>query len=256
MFFNLSIVLDADGDLHLNPLSSYRHRYRLHQAYSQYPRLNFAADIASTICLTGLVATVAWFGYTLTTYQANSRPVSPDIASTLSPQVAVNQNDKLGTQITESVAKAAKTESVITAANKNTGEVEIPAAATIAANGNSATGNNSVFSFPQREGKIYESDWIFLLPADKYIIQFGSSANRDLLYAEANAFPTGPIAIYPFMKSATSRIVYGYSSGVYNSRQEATRALEILPREAVTNSPWIRPVGALQKQIKELSIDS
>lgn len=225
----------------MNPLSSYRQRYRLHQAYSQYPRLNLAADICSTACLSTFVAASFWFGYSVMTHQpeaANqtaSRPGSNELA------VAVNS------------APHSDSEFAV-------GDVEIPAVASVVTEDQLALASASVSAnlhlaaVDQRE--IHESDWILLLPTDKFVIQFGSSPDLDLIYAEAKAFPTGPVAIYPFKKTPTNRVVYGYSSGIYDSLEEAQRAIESFPKSIVTYGPWIRPVGALKQQIMNLSVES
>jgi hypothetical protein len=238
--FIADFFANVDGAIFVNPLSSYQHRYRLHQAYSKYPRLSLLGDITKTACLCGFVAAVAWFGFTVSTHDNNASIIAANVNKPVNNAIDA---------ITPSGNNPAVIASVENAPSALSGDVEIPAVASTTTA--VLASNPSPLSTEERQ--IYESDWIFLLAADKFVIQFGSSSDRALVYEEANAFPTGPIAVYPFKKTPSDKLVYGYSSGVYNSLQDAQRALSTMPKDLQERDPWIRPVGRLQKRIMQLS---
>ena len=231
----------------MNLLSSYRHKYYLHQAYSRYPKVAFAADLAKAATFTGFVAMVGWISYSLSVHQSDSvfENISQLARSVEVTNPLVNED--------ESFRPYAK--------------VEIPAASTVTqgvvpvplANGNATKptiASVTETTSPTDQKIIYTSGWISRLPADKYIIQVASSTDRELLLKDALAFPYGPVAIYPFNKSKRKTVIYGLSAGVYNSFDDARRAFDILPEEVVANGPWIRQISTLKKQIQKLSVDS
>lgn len=232
----------------MNPISSFRHRYRLYQAYSQYPLISISCDLAKTGCLIGLISASSWFGFSVVTQQKHlqTRPNSLSVAS------HTKQADNLdnATDITFSTVDRSKQQML-------EGDVEIPAVAT-SESGRLTTAiikniKPIAMEFKSDHKHIYDENWVFILPADKFVIQFGSSLDRERLYADATAFPTGPVAIYPFKKTPSDRIVYGYSSGIYNNLDDAQRALQTFPKTVLANRPWIRPVDALKKQIMEVT---
>jgi len=250
----------------MSPLAYYRRKYRLHKAYSRNPRRAMASDILKSFSGIGLVVAISLTGYLLITRQnhqldqnetrvvkqrapitvANTTPV---IANALVPVLAA-ETPETGTtvanltaaNVTANSTAANSTAADSTAANSTTGEV-LPVPKSAYKDPNSFNSTNP----------IHGSEWVFQLPDDKFVIQFGTSPDRQLLLEEARAFPTGPIAIYPFKKTPSSQPVYGYSSGIYNSLDEALLALETMPKALVAYGPWIRPIDELKQQIKKTS---
>jgi len=215
----------------MSPLAFYRHKYRLHQSYSRYPRITMVSDILKSAGLFGIVAASTWFTFSVMMQQSHSGSHIE-----VSTQFAQNK-----TEVDELIGKVAT--HPISAA-----EIEIPA--TLSTRGN--TGLNLVSNV----SVIYESKWILQLPDDKFVIQLGSSANKALIEIEAKALPTGPVAIFPFKETPSARPVYGYSSGVYDSLDDALQAIDTMPKSLVANGPWVRPVSQLKTQIRRLSIGS
>ena len=237
----------------MNFLSRYRHKYYLHQAYSRHPKLSFATDLAKTASFAGLIAMIGWFTYSLTTNQSDSTLENisqlAELGETTNP--VDNKNELLQLDVKVEIPAAASTvEPSNVPATTTTGTTK----STLAAAQKKAAVTESLSVSDQKI--IYTSGWVSRLPADKYIIQVASSTDRELLLKDALAFPYGPVAIYPFNKSKRKRVIYGLSAGVYNSFDDARRAIDILPKEVVANGPWIRQISTVKKQIQNLSVDS
>ena len=232
----------------MNFLSSYRHKYYLHQAYSRHSNLAFATDLAKAATFTGLVAMVGWVSYSLAAHQPDSafnNPSQPTQSAESGKPVA-NENEPYKQYDTVMVAASASTDTLagVIAKTAPVKATKLPAVAV----------TETPSSTDQKI--IYTSGWISRLPADKYIIQVASSTDRKLLLEDALAFPYGPIAVYPFSKSKSKQVIYGLSSGIYNSFDDARRAFNVLPPEVIANGPWIREVSTIKKQIQRLSIEN
>jgi septal ring-binding cell division protein DamX len=237
-----------------NLFSSLSHRYRLHQAYSRHPRLAFAGDIARNLCFVGLMAAIPWFIYATVAQQNNSPRTS--IASISTPQNAPITTQAPEVKHTE-IALASTVEAINTATTETElpilqpVDIEVPAVAKPNQQDNQLAdiSNAKVLTVATDPQHVYDAEWIMLLPEDKFTIQFGSSPDQRRLFEEARAFPSGQVAMFPFKKTPSNRLVYGYASGVYSSLDAAQRAIRKMPKSIVARGPWIRPIGSLKKQI-------
>ena len=101
---------------------------------------------------------------------------------------------------------------------------------------------------------IVDEQWINELNPNHFIIQYGSAMDLELL----NNFITRinndeEIAIYPYRKTPSGRLVYGIATGVHTNRQAALASLDELTTEARAYKPWVRPVKELIKEINEVA---
>lgn len=234
--------------------SSLSHRYRLHQAYSRHPRLAFAGDIAKNLGFFGLMATIPWFIYA-TTVQKND-PTHTSVAAVNAPQnLPVTTPVVTTAQVASTDAVIAKPVKTIEATPLKPIDIEIPAVAKPGPKDNQLAdiSNAKVLTVATDPQHVYGAEWIMMLPEDKFTIQFGSSPDQRRLFEEARAFPSGQVAMFPFKKTPSNRLVYGYASGVYSSLDAAQRAIRKMPQSVVARGPWIRPVGALKKQISAVT---
>ena len=230
----------------MNFLSSYRHKYHLHQAYSRHSKLAFATDIVKAATFTGLVAMVGWVSYSLAAHQPDSAFNNTSQLAAESGKPVANENEPFKHYAKVMVEASASTDTLAGVAAKTAiVKTTKPTAAAVTETPSSTD-----------QKIIYTSGWISRLPADKYIIQVASSTDRKLLLKDALAFPHGPIAVYPFSKSKTKKVIYGLSSGIYNSFDDARRAFNVLPPEVLTNGPWIREVSTIKQQIQKLAIEN
>lgn len=102
--------------------------------------------------------------------------------------------------------------------------------------------------------QVQQWDWILEQNGNHYIIQLGSSINKEKLYESAVNFDTeAPVAFYPFRLNRDEKIVYGYALGIYNSFDSAKEAVASLPQRVQNFGPWIRPIDDLQRQIASTS---
>lgn len=100
---------------------------------------------------------------------------------------------------------------------------------------------------------LHNESWLLAQDREKFTIQFGSSPDRQLMLDYARSFANdAPLSLYPYKKTPTNRPIYGLARGIYNSLDNASKALDTLPSELKTFSPWIRPIGKLQDQIRKL----
>ena len=240
----------------MSPLAYFRRRYRLHRSYSRHPRLSLASEILSTVGV-GIVAVgLSALGYSMLTkrnqvpVQSQLNPVvtQQEVTQPVVTQQAVTQQENITEETIqqESATVIGSTPVIVTA----TAKVPTAKILTDVAQQESIP----VALDPLRDAdQVFGSEWILQLADDKFVIQFGTSPDRALIEQEARAFPDPPVAIYPFKRTPSSRLVYGYSSGVYDSLDEALRIVETLPQALVAYGPWIRPVAQLKEQIKRLS---
>ena len=215
----------------MNPFYIFRRRFRMHKSFSRNPRKSMLTDIAGTVFLIGFVAMSAWLSLSVITDNDPALQVS-----TATPSNALVQGNL-----------APETNGV------TNGVVAKNTVANTSANGSQTVESADKPGYPTNEDNIYESNWIFQLPDEKYVVQFGSSTNREQLYEDAKLFPVSPVAFYPFRVTQSERVIYGYAAGVYASLDEANLAIAALPPALVQREPWIRPVGELKKQIMAVS---
>jgi septal ring-binding cell division protein DamX len=185
------------------------------------------------------MAAIPWFIYATVAQQNNSPRTS--IASISTPQNApITTQAPINTATTETELPILQPV-----------DIEVPAVAKPNQQDNQLAdiSNAKVLTVATDPQHVYDAEWIMLLPEDKFTIQFGSSPDQRRLFEEARAFPSGQVAMFPFKKTPSNRLVYGYASGVYSSLDAAQRAIRKMPKSIVARGPWIRPIGSLKKQI-------
>ena len=98
--------------------------------------------------------------------------------------------------------------------------------------------------------KLVGEEWIDGLDPKAYIIQFGSSPDSGILEDLIPSINVGkPIAMYRFKNDLNSDPVYGIATGVYESLDKATAAIEYFPPEARTYDIWVRSVVLLKQSM-------
>ena len=86
---------------------------------------------------------------------------------------------------------------------------------------------------------------------------YGSSVDLELIEEFIPVINNAEkIAIYPFKKTPSGRLVYGIATGVYTDLDTALASLDDLPAEARAYEPWVRPVNELIKQINFVMQDA
>lgn len=203
------------------------HQYREYRAYNKYahPFMFFAIDSVKNICQLALVTAVTWQGYSALNNYSYAPANKENIGLTATAPASMN---------------------VVVRQTANNAVMEVLASA------NDATATNSDVEAKNNAFKINGQEWINKLPAGKYTIQIESSPDKQLLYSSARSFTDSPqLAIYPFKKTPSNRNVYGLSTGLFDSFEQARIAVSTLPEEVVNFGVWIRPVGVLQKQIRK-----
>ena len=98
-----------------------------------------------------------------------------------------------------------------------------------------------------------DGEWVTRLNPEHFIVQYGTSPDLELLEEFIPIINNEEeIAIYPFKKTPTGRLVYGIATGVYTDLDTALESLEELPAEARAYEPWVRPIKDLITQINSL----
>lgn len=214
----------------MNPLYLFRRRLKLYKSFSRNPRRSMAGDIAKNAFLMGLVGLAAWLTYSTAT-QRNPAPTRSQLLESTAVNAFVSSDT-----------------------NEKTTDTS-PDSADIGESGQTTFETDAVSRTDQiaDHDKIYESEWILLLPDEKFVVQIGSSPDRGQLYQDAKGFPFGPVSFYPFKLTPSKRIIYGFAAGVYDSLEEASLAIKQWPASAVERDPWIRPVKILKEQVKALA---
>lgn len=92
--------------------------------------------------------------------------------------------------------------------------------------------------------------WISKQRTDNYIIQLAASTKDIELIELAREFSSyGPLAIYPFKKNKDGKLIYGLSSGLFESSIKAFNAASKLPKDSAQHGSWIRKVADVSSQI-------
>ncbi|OED40023.1 hypothetical protein AB833_12605 [Chromatiales bacterium (ex Bugula neritina AB1)] len=220
---NCISLIQAEEPTVLSPFEL-REKYRVFRAYNKYsyPFLFFLIGSGKTIAQIGMVAAAVWFAYPVADNFLNSSSTSVSVA-------AAPASTPLDHAITSD-------------------KIEIPAVANNIISSGSGSGKlgklNSSQNTPLSAKRMFDLD------PEQYTIQFESSPDKDLLFESAEAFASEfPIIVFPFKKTPSDRLVYGYSSGVYSSLESALSAIEMMPGKIRALNPWVRPISDIQKQI-------
>ena len=98
-------------------------------------------------------------------------------------------------------------------------------------------------------GGIKREDWVWQQKPDTYTLQLASllSEGEALKFVHANKLETGA-AYMKVVINATTRYTVIY--GVYNTYDQAQRAVKTLPANLQQDKPWVRNFGLLQKMLK------
>ena len=98
-------------------------------------------------------------------------------------------------------------------------------------------------------GGIKHEDWVWQQKPDTYTLQLASllSENEVLKFIHANKLEISA-AYMKVVISGTTR--YNVIFGVYNTYDQAQRAIKTLPANLQQDKPWVRNFGVLQKMLK------
>lgn len=100
---------------------------------------------------------------------------------------------------------------------------------------------------------LYNAAFLSNQNADAYVVQLGASTDRRDLYLRASEHSNQyPAVVYPFKKTRSGKLMYGYSLGFYQNLREAQTLVDRLPVSAVAEGVWIRKVGEIQTQIRSV----
>jgi len=95
-----------------------------------------------------------------------------------------------------------------------------------------------------------DAEWVTRLNPEHFIVQYGSTVDLELIEEFVPVINSSEeIAIYPFKKTPSGRLVYGIATGVYDDLDNALESVEKLSAEARAYNPWVRPVDELIEQI-------
>ena len=216
----------------MNPLHLL-HQYRLFKANNRYsyPFLFFALGTLKSLLQFAAVAVAVWvvihFGFNA----GSDKPVTSKVA----------QNTALAPDPADALDDAPAVEIQAVAGNAKTGtDATIPMPVAV----------KPVPTFVSDVDRLVGWEWVLQQDENKFTIQYGSSPDRTLLYESAASFPTiDTVVVFPFKKTPRNQPVYGFSTGLYSSLDEARLAIAELPDSARTFGPWIRSIARLQKQI-------
>ena len=97
--------------------------------------------------------------------------------------------------------------------------------------------------------EIKREDWVWQQRPDNYTLQLASLLSEDevLQFIQANKLETG-VAYMKVVIDGTTR--YNIIYGVYNTYDQARRAIKTLPANLQQDKPWVRNFGLLQKMLK------
>ncbi len=202
------------------------HWYRVFRAHNKYdyPGFFLVVGCSKAVLQLGLVFGIIWFALPMV---ANEQ---------IDEKFALEQNNSTAVK---SVQFAGFAETRV--------QVEIPAA---------APGNVSVqirktdTAAPAAKVGVYNADWLLKQNAGSYVVQLASSTAKPELFQKAFLLSeTHPVVVYPFRKTRSNRLMYGYAIGMYDSFNEAQSGVGKLSASSVAEGVWIRSVGEIQKEI-------
>lgn len=204
-------------------------KYRLFRANHKYsyPGLFIAISSAKALLQIGVVFAVAWYALLLMTggQHAGGRALAQDS----------NAVDK-SLQLTGFTDRPA--------------QVEIPAIATSDTLGETSDNTLERISYPVANPGVYNAEWLLKHDTGSFVVQLASSTDKPDLYQKAfDLSESHPVVVYPFKKTRSNRLMYGYAIGMYDSFSEAQADVKQLSENAVAEGVWIRSVGEIQEQI-------
>ncbi len=101
--------------------------------------------------------------------------------------------------------------------------------------------------------QIQDHKWFSDLPPNQFVVQVAASISYQELveYVRDTKF-TGPVAIYPFKANKNGNLLYGLSTGLYDSREAAVEGLEQIPISE-EHGVWVRKVSIVAREIEALN---
>jgi len=102
------------------------------------------------------------------------------------------------------------------------------------------------------ESRAIENErWVLFQSPSKFTVQLATSRDRNYIIELAQTMNvTDPVAIYPFLTTNSQNPVFGLLAGLYDTRAEATAAVESFGDDTKQFGVWIRPMADLQADIK------
>jgi len=207
-------------------LNNFFHKYRKFHAHNRYsyPTLFMAIGCGKALLQIGVVFAVVWYAVSV----MSNRLHGSDNALVKKISGVVGSSRFIG--LVDSKQQS-----------------EIPA--TAASQATSLTLKSRMTSHPAKAG-VYNADWLLKQDVGAYVVQLASSTVKPDLYQKAfELSKTHPAVVYPFKKTRSNRLMYGYAIGIYDSVGEAKADVNQLSRSAVAQGVWIRPVSEIQKEI-------
>ena len=221
-------------ELSLKPASSYR-RFRNRSRYDA-PFLWGLFDLIvglTKIAIPFLLIAIVWqHGAQLSKF---SSQILGDFSENLIEKYAGTENEVVA------VAKGETFQQQTTTQNKSA----LPVKTSVA----TASPIQAISGSPE-VSRIVNQQWILEQSSDKFTIQFGTSPDSELLLEFVPLIATGsPVSIFPFKRTPSGRLVFGISTGLYSTLEEAATAVNTMPAAAQEFDPWIRPLGQLKRDI-------
>lgn len=102
-------------------------------------------------------------------------------------------------------------------------------------------------------GGFLDDKWLKTQASSQFVIQLASSSDYNALVRYVKELPVIPVAIYPYKISQQGAVVYGVSTGLYPSSEQALQGIAKLSKKAKINSPWVRNIGDVKAQILSLN---
>lgn len=97
---------------------------------------------------------------------------------------------------------------------------------------------------------LFDDKWVLNQRRDSFIVQLGSSPEKDKLVEFANELLIDEQAhIYAFKVSSIGNPIYGLGFGLFPDLRSAQTYIDKSPEAYRQFDPWIRPLGDLQDQI-------
>ncbi len=211
----------------MNPFTLF-HNYRMFKANNRYsyPVLFFMLGSLKTIFQFSALGVAAWVIYTGATHQFTPGNASLALVSNQSPPTTKQSPVEIPA-VSEGLQNARKL-------TQKTMELKAVATDTL----------------QNKASRLQDSTWVFRQDEDKFTIQYASSPDLELIYESARSFSTtDPVAVFPFKKNRNKRMIYGFSTGIYDNVKSAQQAIAALPESTQALAPWIRPIGELQEQV-------
>ena len=106
---------------------------------------------------------------------------------------------------------------------------------------------------PDKPIQMRGAEWLLQLPGKHYVAQIATAADQQILldYAAGNTF-SAPLAIYPFKVNKDGALVYGLSTGLYITIEDARTELPVLSKLSAQHGVWVRKVAEIKDQITTL----